>query len=205
MSEKSPRSPSSRSGDGGFGPRTTQGVRLALLGVVLAAGAAGVSTFAYFQSPYWNRVGVASSQPIPFSHRHHVSEVHLDCRFCHATAETSPAAGMPSVTTCLTCHSQLFAREAMFIPLQQSARTRTPLLWAKVNTLPDHVIFDHSIHLARGLACAACHGDVGSMALTAKARALTMRQCLDCHRSSSPSGHTAPGTNLLTNCSTCHH
>ncbi|HVU18120.1 MAG TPA: cytochrome c3 family protein [Candidatus Didemnitutus sp.] len=188
-----------------FGPRTTQYVRLALLAVLGAVFAGAVTAFAYFESPYWNRIGLAPAQPILFSHRHHAGELHLDCRLCHATVETAPAAGMPTTTTCLTCHSQLFAREAMFAPLREHAASRSPLAWGRVNTLPDHVIFDHSIHVARGLACAQCHGDVASMALTAKARALTMRECLDCHRANSPSGSDAAGRNLLTNCSTCHH
>lgn len=188
-----------------FGPRTTQYVRLALLALVAAVSAGAVTTLAYFQSPYWNRIGLAPSQPILFSHRHHAGELHLDCRYCHATVETGSAAGMPTTSTCLTCHSQLFAREAMLAPLRDHAAAHTPLVWGRVNTLPDHVLFDHSIHLAKGLSCAPCHGDVAAMALTVKARALTMRECLDCHRRNSPSGSDAPGVNLLTNCSTCHH
>jgi Cytochrome c7 and related cytochrome c len=55
-----------------------------------------------------------------------------------------------------------------------------------VNTLPDHVHFNHSIHIAKGIACVNCHGEIADMALTAKGRALTMRECLECHRDPGP-------------------
>ncbi|HWA11052.1 MAG TPA: hypothetical protein VG838_16540 [Opitutaceae bacterium] len=215
-----------------FGAGTTHAVRVALLGVGLTVGAAGFTTYEYYHSPYWDRVGVAPAQPVPFSHRHHAGELRLDCRFCHPTVETAAEAGMPSTQTCLTCHSQLFRGEPMLQPVMASAADNVPLAWSRVNTLPDHVHFDHSIHVAKGIACASCHGDVADMPLMRKARALTMRECLACHRdpgphqvaaaevfrpsgpglltSSATSGEGSGRGNEavprpLTNCSTCHH
>ena len=36
---------------------------------------------------YVSHVGMPKSQPVPFSHKHHVTGMGLDCRFCHSTVE----------------------------------------------------------------------------------------------------------------------
>ena len=169
-----------------FTTRATHAVRVAVLGFTLTASAAAFSVYEYYHSPYWNRVGLAPDQPVLFSHRHHAGELRIDCRFCHDTVETSASAGLPSTQTCMTCHSQLFHDAPMLKPVMASAEQGIPIAWSRVNTLPDHVHFNHSIHVAKGIACASCHGEVADMALTAKARALTMRECLDCHRDPQP-------------------
>jgi Cytochrome c7 and related cytochrome c len=213
-----------------FKPRSTTFFRVTLLagGLVIASTALGI--LQYYHSPYWNRIGLAPEQPVLFSHRHHAGELRIDCRFCHATAETSAFAGMPATQTCLNCHSQIFTDTAMLQPVVRSATENQPLAWARVTDLPDHVFFNHSIHLAKGVSCTTCHGELGRMALTAKAEPLNMRWCLDCHRDPLPrlqpraalfaaTKETARTRQLsrdftraymvhpqhLTNCSTCHH
>lgn len=204
--------------------------RTALVGGVLLVGGVALLALDYYHSPYWHRVGIAPDQPVLFSHRHHAGELRIDCRYCHATVETSAFAGMPSTRTCLTCHSQVFTDTPMLQPVVRSGTLDEPLRWRRVNALPDHVYFDHSIHVAKGVGCTTCHGQVGAMALTAKAEPLTMRWCLDCHRDPAPNLRPreevfaptwmAPanqgerGRELLralqvhpshlTNCSTCH-
>jgi hypothetical protein len=204
--------------------------RVALLAAALAVTATGVAAYAYFQSNYWNRIGVPPLQPIIFSHRHHTAELHIDCRNCHATVETSAFAGLPATHTCLACHSQVFATTTMIQPLVRSLATNQPLVWNRVNVLPAHVFFNHSIHVAKGVACVTCHGEVGKMALMAAGQPLTMSWCLNCHRDPAPR-LSAPAdlysplavhrnergaaadlmayyhvrTASLTDCSTCHH
>jgi hypothetical protein len=203
---------------------------VSIAGVALLFIASGTVTYAYFHSTYWNREGVAPLQPILFSHRHHAAELRIDCRNCHSTVESTAFAGMPSTHTCLTCHSQIFTTTSMIRPLVESAAHNLPLEWNRVNRVPDHVYFNHSIHIAKGVACITCHGEVGRMALTVKGEPLTMRWCLDCHRDPAPrlsepsaifdavrDGRrvTRPPAELaafynirtdsLTNCSTCHH
>jgi hypothetical protein len=202
--------------------------------VLLAAGAlllatSGSVAYAYFHSSYWNAVGIAPSQPILFSHRHHAGELRIDCRNCHSTVEDSAFAGMPSTHTCLTCHSQIFTDTTMIRPLVRSAELDVPLQWNWVNRLPAYVFFNHGIHIHKGVACITCHGEVGKMALTAKGEPLTMRWCLDCHRDPAPrlsppseifaavssasqsarrpdlSGLYHITTGALTDCATCHH
>jgi hypothetical protein len=36
-----------------------------------------------------------TAQPIDFSHEHHVTEIGIDCQFCHAYARRGPVAGIP--------------------------------------------------------------------------------------------------------------
>jgi hypothetical protein len=192
-----------------FRPGATTGFRVVLLAVLLLGASSAYAVFQYYHSPYWHRVGLAPDQPVLFSHRHHAGELRIDCRFCHTAVETSARAGLPTTQICLTCHSQIFTDTALLRPVIASATTQRPLVWSRVTQLPDHVYFDHSIHVSKGVSCAACHGDIAAMALTAKARPLDMRECLSCHRD--PSAAVPPAAlrtihaRPLTNCSTCHH
>jgi hypothetical protein len=125
-------------------------------------------------------------QPVPFSHQHHVAGLGLDCRFCHATVETAGDAGLPPTYTCMTCHSQVWTNAGMLEPVRRSLADGKPLAWHRVNDLPDYVYFNHAIHIAKGVGCSSCHGDVKSMPLMAKASSFTMGFCLDCHRDPGP-------------------
>lgn len=191
-----------------FGPGATTGFRVLLAGAALLLASSVYALFQYYHSPYWHRVGLVQNQPVLFSHRHHAGELRIDCRFCHAGVETLASAGLPSTQTCLNCHSQIFADTALLRPVMASATSQQPLVWSRVTRLPDHVYFDHSAHVSKGVNCALCHGDVAHMALTAKAKPLDMRECLSCHRDPAAvlSGTAAEiHARPLTNCSTCHH
>src|SRR5262249_27223980 len=67
-------------------------------------------------------------------------------------------------------------------PVRDSYKTGKPIPWVRVNDLPDFVYFDHSIHVAKGVACITCHGPVGDMPLMRKEHTLQMQWCLECHR-----------------------
>ena len=121
-------------------------------------------------------------QPIPFSHKHHVGDDGIDCRYCHTSVEKSAFAGMPTTQICLTCHSQIFRDSPMLAPLHASARSNMPIQWNRVYDLPDFVYFDHSIHVNKGVACVECHGRVGQMPLMRRVSSLNMQWCLQCHR-----------------------
>lgn len=137
-------------------------------------------------SSYLTRRGVGVAQPVPFSHKHHVGELGLDCRYCHTTVETSANAGFPPTETCMTCHSQLWTGAPMLAPVRESLATGRPLAWNRVAEVPDYVFFNHSIHVARGVPCFACHGRIDRMPLTYRAHAFQMQFCLDCHRNPAP-------------------
>ena len=70
----------------------------------------------------------------------------------------------------------------MLEPVRESYRTDVSISWTRVNALPDFVYFDHSIHIAKGIGCTTCHGQVADMPLMYRAGTLYMSWCLDCHR-----------------------
>jgi hypothetical protein len=134
------------------------------------------------RSSYVTEADVSREQPVQFSHRHHVSGLGIDCRYCHTTVETSSFAGIPSTSTCMNCHSQIWTDSPMLEPVRESYRTGRPLRWTRVHNLANFVYFDHSIHVNKGVGCVTCHGRVDLMPLTWQAGSLLMEWCLECHR-----------------------
>lgn len=141
-------------------------------------------------SSYVTRVDVARDQPVPFSHKHHVGDDGIDCRYCHTSVETSNFAGVPSTDVCMTCHSQLWTNAQLLEPVRESYRTDKPIEWTRVHDLPDFVYFNHSIHVNKGIGCSTCHGRVDTMPLTWKVNTLYMQWCVNCHRD--PSKYIRP-------------
>jgi Cytochrome c7 and related cytochrome c/Class III cytochrome C family len=138
--------------------------------------------FAFARSDFWTQVNNPVEQPVPFSHQHHVAGLGIDCRYCHTGVEQSAFAGIPPIETCMTCHSQVWKDAPVLEPVRQSWQSGKAIKWQRVYDLPDYVYFDHSIHVAKGVGCATCHGQVDEMPLTWKTKQLYMRWCLDCHR-----------------------
>jgi ferredoxin len=136
----------------------------------------------YWQRASWQRVGVASEQPVPFSHQHHVAELGIDCRYCHTGVEKSSYAGVPPTETCMTCHSQIWTNAALLQPVRDSARDNKPIAWTQVTSIPNYVYFNHSAHINRGVACVSCHGRIDQMPMTYQAVEMKMSWCLACHR-----------------------
>ena len=169
-----------------FQPVANLWAKSILLVVAAAVGLGLVFLWFWPRSDYARHVGWAVDQPAPFSHLHHVSGLGIDCRFCHTSVEVSAEAGMPPTYTCMTCHSQIWTNAAVLEPVRRSLGEDKPIAWNRINDLPDYVYFNHSIHLAKGVGCATCHGDVAQMPLTFKAKSLTMQFCLDCHRDPGP-------------------
>jgi hypothetical protein len=203
--------------------------------VLAAIGIGVIGTFLVIggivTSDYVTGVGATPAQPVPFSHAHHVAQLGIDCRYCHTSVETAAEPGMPPSYTCMTCHSQIWTGADMLAPVRENLADDKPLRWAPVDSLPDYVYFDHSIHIAKGVGCSTCHGDVGDMKLTYRAQAFEMKFCLDCHRAPEqnlrpqdqvwnmtwqpPADQAAFGQKLmaqyhidtsgrLTDCTTCH-
>jgi hypothetical protein len=127
---------------------------------------------------------------VQFSHQHHVTALGLDCRYCHTSVESSKFAGIPPTETCMTCHSQIWRDSPMLAPVRESLARNEPIRWNRVHDLPDYAYFNHSVHLAKGVGCASCHGRVDRMPLVWKDQPLTMEWCLSCHRE--PEKHLRP-------------
>jgi hypothetical protein len=134
------------------------------------------------RSSYVTEAGVARAQPVPFSHKHHVGDNGIDCRYCHTSVETSSFAGIPSTKICMNCHSQIWADSPTLEPVRESFRTGKSIEWTRVHNLPGFVYFDHSIHVKKGVGCTTCHGQVDQMPLMWRENSLYMEWCLECHR-----------------------
>jgi hypothetical protein len=158
---------------------------IAKVGIVVAALLA-VSTLsvAYIidRGPWITSVRVAPEQPIPFSHKHHVKDDGIDCRYCHTSVETSSFAGIPPTETCMTCHSQIWSSATLTAAIRESWASGKSIEWTRVHDLPDFVYFNHSIHINKGIGCSTCHGQVNEMPLTYKVNTLNMNWCINCHR-----------------------
>ncbi|MDP3981472.1 MAG: cytochrome c3 family protein [Chlamydiota bacterium] len=134
------------------------------------------------RSSYVTQEKVVRGQPVPFSHKHHVTGLGMDCRYCHVGVDESAYAGIPSAQICMNCHSIIWKDSPILEPVRESYKTGKPIAWLRLNDLPDYVYFDHSIHVAKGVACVVCHGPVDQMPLTWREKPLHMRWCLGCHR-----------------------
>jgi len=166
---------------------------------------------------------------VPFSHALHVS-LKIDCQYCHSSVTTSASAGIPPTQTCMTCHSQVRIDSPVLAPVRDSYATGKPIQWNRVHDLGDFVYFNHSIHVAKGVGCSTCHGQVSQMNQITQVAPLTMGWCIDCHRAPEqylrpqaeifntdwvpPADQLAQGQQLvqanhievskLTNCTICH-
>ena len=202
--------------------------RVSIYGAVIFIALLGYAVDVVNNTSYVTEVNSARPQPVPFSHKHHVGELGLDCRYCHSSVEVSSSAGMPATETCMTCHSQIWTNSSMLEPVRASYSSSKPISWTRVNAVPDFVYFNHSIHVAKGVGCTTCHGPIAEMNITWRGQTLYMRWCLECHNAPEkylrprsevfnafyqpPSDQLALGRRLmkeykvqkLTNCTTCH-
>src|SRR5712692_3824745 len=92
--------------------------KLSIFGAIFILAAASYVLYIVGKSPYVTEVNIAREQPVPFSHQHHVSELGIDCRYCHTSVEESSFAGLPPTATCMTCHSQIWVSSPMLEPVR---------------------------------------------------------------------------------------
>ena len=142
----------------------------------------GVTLNELQRSPWVTRQGQRPDQPVPFSHKHHVEGLGLQCQYCHTSVEVSFYAGIPPTKTCINCYSQIWTNAQLLEPVRQSWATGQSIPWIRVHDLPDYVYFNHSIHVNKGLGCSSCHGRVDEMPLMYAQNTLQMEWCLNCHR-----------------------
>lgn len=214
-----------------FHPSTNTIARVSIFGSVFFIAFLLWILYEFNRSDYMTQAEVHRTQPVQFSHAHHVGGIGIDCRYCHTGVEVAAYAGIPPTKTCMNCHSQIWATSSYLEPVRQSWRDNKPLEWLKVHDLPDFAYFNHSIHVAKGVGCSTCHGRVDEMPLLYQKASLQMEWCLDCHRA--PENFLRPkdqiynsaweppadqieqgkklskeyrirGVNILTSCSTCH-
>ncbi|HEY0429597.1 MAG TPA: cytochrome c3 family protein [Pyrinomonadaceae bacterium] len=207
---------------------------LAKISFLVAIIVGGVAFFVYTQvarSTYLTGRYAERQQPVQFSHKHHVGDDGIDCRYCHTSVETSYSAGIPPTQTCMNCHSQIWSDSPYLEPVRASYRENKPIEWQRVHDLPEFAYFNHSIHVAKGVGCSTCHGQIDAMPAVYQENTLQMEWCLQCHRN--PENYIRPkeqiynmewkdgdltteqrtdlkaqykirSREMLTSCSTCH-
>ncbi len=132
--------------------------------------------------------GYAPEQPIKFSHKIHAGTNQINCLYCHASAEKSKAASIPSVNVCMNCHKAVQEGRspegtAEIAKILDAYNNNTPIKWVKIHNLPDHVYFNHSQHVKAGnIECQTCHGPIETMEKVAQFSSLSMGWCINCHR-----------------------
>ncbi len=172
-------------------PRSANAIYWVAIGGV-ALSVVGVPAFflVWARTPYSTGSQEPAMQPVKFDHRHHVRDDGIDCMYCHGAARTTPFAGVPPTSLCMNCHNQIWTTSPELAAVRESYFAGTPLHWNRVNSLPDFVFFNHSIHVNKGVGCVTCHGRVDEMGQVYAAKPLTMGWCLDCHRA--PEKHLRP-------------
>lgn len=156
------------------------------LALVILGGWAFLDTF--------SNVGYAPKQPIPFSHKLHAGTNKIPCLYCHSDAERSRHATVPGVGVCMNCHTVVRTERPTIQTLTQYYQASKPVPWVRVHRVPDYVYFSHQWHIARGLACQTCHGQVQNMDVLRQSTSLKMGMCISCHRQEKASQE----------CNTCH-
>ena len=170
-----------------------------LTGVVLAA-----LVWLVFSPPA--RVGYAPVQPMKYSHKTHVGLYKMDCLYCHNQATEGKRAGIPSMNSCMNCHTFVGFGTLEGQKVQKIWRDKEQPQWIRINNMPDFVKFSHAVHikvlLKPGMAtkesCLPCHGDIAAMDIVAQVKPQTMGFCVQCHRQ-----YAAQGATL--DCSGCHY
>ncbi len=158
--------------------------------LLVAAGAfvvGSIATIASSQTPAPSASSpAAGSAPaaageVPFDHTIHAGKYGMPCVDCHAYADKTPYAGLPSGRKCMGCHK--FVAKESFAVQTLAARFAAgeSLKWERVFYLPDYIYFSHRMHVRAKVACSECHGDVASMKTVVQDRPFTMGRCLSCH------------------------
>jgi len=163
-------------------------------------------------------------QPLAFRHDVHVTKG-IQCLYCHPGALRGPSPGLPTMTKCWGCHQQLEITKSSprLKPMRDAIDPATnkpkyALIWIPVAQVPDFVHFVHRPHIAAGLNCENCHGDVSKMEIYENPQVLNMGWCLNCHKNRTEDNTTnnpksdpqisatlAEKRTKLTDCGTCHY
>lgn len=167
---------------------------LAILGIILLIllGGAGYEVWTVQQPP---------QQPIQFPHYKHIG-MGIQCLYCHPGALTGASAGLPTQSKCWGCHQQIKNPSPELTKLANYVQKNKPIPWVPVAIQPDFVFFDHRPHIAAGVSCETCHGELSKMTTAQPQFGQNMGWCLSCHQK-----RAAGNLDFLTklnDCATCH-
>lgn len=142
------------------------------------------------------------AQPIQFPHSLHVG-LGIQCLYCHPGAARGPNAGLPTQNKCWGCHQQIAKQTPELAKLAQYVQNNQPIPWVPVAIVPDFVRFNHRPHIAAGLNCETCHGDMSKVTVAQNPQVMNMGWCLNCHRERTQNDPVK--REKLIDCSTCHY
>jgi hypothetical protein len=162
---------------GSIPPRRGRAWLSLLLVLAMAATTAATVGGYYFYFP----AAAGQEQPIPFSHRVHVTDKHISCIMCHNGVAAAGEAGIPPLETCMLCHSKIIIDHPKIKILREHYVAGEPIEWQRVNHLQEFVYFDHEVHVRAGFDCSKCHGNVPQMDRIVPQPEFTMGFCRDCH------------------------
>jgi len=144
---------------------------------------------------YLNVRASTPQQPIPFPHKTHIAKG-AECTDCHETVERGPVAGIPSVKTCMVCHSQIATQKPLIKEVTSYSERGVDIPWQRVYGFAQeaHVRFNHAPHIRAKVDCATCHGQLKDQTVAERVVDHTMGFCVNCHREKKASN----------DCLTCH-
>jgi hypothetical protein len=122
-------------------------------------------------------------QPIPFSHKQHVTTAALKCADCHPIPEPGDFATLPKTATCMACHVSVKKESPHIAKLATFHKEGQRIPWAPVYRIPDYVSFSHKKHLGvKDVTCETCHGAVRESDVLRREKDISMAGCMECHR-----------------------
>jgi len=173
-------------------PKWTNGLPTMIAGGTVGTLALVVGVVWYTFTPAYWAVGYMPKQPGGgFNHQIHAGKLGMDCRYCHTNVESSSEANIPSVKTCFGCHAegklQIYndsdAHKGKTAFIREAYAQDESIEWRRVHKVADYVRnFPHHAHVAAGVSCLSCHGNIARMPEVWQQESLSMGWCLDCHR-----------------------
>lgn len=142
---------------------------------------------------------IPPDQPINFPHSTHIA-LQIPCLYCHPGVQWGPVAGLPTTSKCMGCHQNMTVQNPETDKLKQYAAKNQEIPWVPVFIQPDFVHFNHRPHVAAGIACETCHGDLSKETVAQTIPRQNMGWCLECHQRMRPENFVR-----LSDCATCHY
>jgi hypothetical protein len=163
-------------------PRASNFLPIKVLICLLVMGGGVTAGFWYYFTPKYTRVGYQPIQPVPFPHDVHVTQLGMNCIYCHSFVEVAAHSNIPTTQVCANCHNSVQRDNPKLQAFRESWQTGKPIEWVQIHKTPDYVYFNHSAHVNRGVSCVECHGKVNEMPIVYHAKPHSMEWCLECHR-----------------------
>jgi len=130
---------------------------------------------------WWSGSEPPPAQPVAFDHKLH-AEAGLTCDTCHQLYDASAKAGLPTANFCMSCHQVVKSDSPEVKKIAQFQQAGGIIPWVRLYETPGFVYFNHSRHIKAEVKCAECHGNTGTVSVSAAEMEFTMAACMDCHR-----------------------